>query len=96
MIEPRQTGIYSFVAMHGHQRVWIDGHQVTGDRVQEGPGGLIHLEAGRRYLIRVEYSTYFTHPTTDHGVKLQWVEPAGTYPASAALVPMRQLYPVNQ
>ena len=96
MIEPRQTGLYSFVAVHGHQRVWIDGHKVAGDRVHEGPGGLIYLEAGRRYPIRVEYSTYFTHPTTDQGVNLQWVEPAGSYPASATLVPTSQLYPGNR
>jgi hypothetical protein len=44
---------------------------------------------------RTETGTHFTHPTTEHGVKLPWAEPAGSNPASPVLSRTRQLYHGN-
>jgi hypothetical protein len=33
-----------------------------------------------------------THPTTDHGIRLQWATPRGTWPGAFTPIPVSQLH----
>lgn len=90
---PRETGLYAFRS-DGPTAV---GRIMIGGQTFQTPGAdrasratyRVWLDAGRAYPVQVEYCTEQTHPTTVHGIKLQWLPPSGVWDA----VPTGALYP---
>jgi hypothetical protein len=92
-VQPLQSGAYSFqMGRSGVGTIWVDGKNVYGTPAAER-NSLLTLQAGRKYDIRVEYSTRNLDPSVKLGAQLMWVEPSGIYPGSAKIIPQSQLYP---
>ncbi|KAL1836709.1 hypothetical protein VTK73DRAFT_4944 [Phialemonium thermophilum] len=92
ILEPTESGIYDFgLTVAGTGELFVDGALVVDNKTRQRQGtsffgigtveerGSIHLEAGRRYRIHVEYGTAPTSNLKLHGV----VSPTRSSSASA-------------
>jgi len=90
-LQPRQTGMYTILLDWPRIGVlWIDGKRV-------GPfwpvvNDTIYLEAGKLYPVKLEYTNAGSHPSTNHGIHLQWSTPAGAAPRIFESIPSCQWY----
>ena len=88
---PRRKGLYAFRSGYSAiGKIHIADMDFREPGADRGKGRYrVRLEAGRRYDIEIDYSTYFTHPSVIHGVHLEWLQP-GT--ATWQAVPTSQLF----
>jgi alpha-L-fucosidase len=88
-VQPEFTGAHTFLTVSDETvKVWVDGKVVVDNSTPHGAAvnkGTLHLQAGRRYPIRVDY----TERTGEAYLKLLWSNPY----RKQRIVPAGQLYP---
>ncbi len=90
-VQPEYTGAYTFQTVSDETvKVWVDGKVVIDNSKPHGykvDQGVISLEAGKKYAIRVDHS----ERANESFLKLQWRSPN----LSQRVIPTRQLYPAS-
>jgi hypothetical protein len=90
-IEAFQTGWHAFRSGDGYHYQPKSHYRIAGVELVQSFNE-IYMEAGKRYPVEIIYDAEMTHPTTDHGTRLQWATPRGTWPGVFTPIPVSQLY----
>ena len=88
-IEAFQTGWHAFKADNYPPKT---DYRIAGVELGRYSFNEVFMEAGRRYPVEIVYDAEMTHPTTDHGIRLQWATPRGTWPGAFTPIPVSQLH----
>ena len=88
-IEAFQTGWHAFKCDNYPPKT---DYRIAGVTLGRYSFNEVFMEAGRRYPVEIVYDAEMTHPTTDHGIRLQWATPRGTWPGAFTPIPVSQLH----
>jgi len=88
-IEACQTGWHAFSTDNYPPKTH---YRIAGVELGRYSYNEVHMEAGKRYPVEILYDAEMTHPTTNHGIRLKWATPRGTWPGAFTPIPASQLH----
>jgi hypothetical protein len=88
-IEAYQTGWHAFSADIYPPKTQ---YRIAGVELGRVSCNEVFMEAGKRYPVEILYDAERTHPSTDHGIRLKWATPRGTWPGAFTPIPVSQLH----
>ena len=92
-IEAYQTGWHAFRSGEGNYHYPPKTtYKIAGVELGRSSYNEVFMEAGKRYPVEILYDASGTHPSTDHGIRLTWATPRGTWPGAFTPIPVSQLH----